>query len=135
VSPVVADTSAVLAALTGGQAATSVRNRLMSAGSLHAPHLLDIEVLHSLRGLVLNAKLSADRAQDARVDFATLRVIRYPANGLADRIWRLRDNLTAYDGCFVALAEALGYPLVTCDARLARASGHRAEIAASVGGT
>jgi predicted nucleic acid-binding protein len=134
VRPVVVDTSAVLAALTGGSPADPVKERLSAAGSLHAPHLLDIEVLHALRGLVHCAKLSTARAQDARTDFASLRLIRYPADGLADRIWELRENLTAYDGCFVALAESLAYPLVTCDARLGRASGHQAEIAVVAAG-
>ena len=62
------------------------------------------------------------------MDFAELSLIRYPHERLADRVWELRHNLTAYDGVFVALAEALGAPLVTCDARLAAAPELRAEI-------
>ena len=93
----------------------------MDDGDLHAPHLLDIEFLHALRRLTLRGELSDDRAHDARVDFADLALVRYPHEQLADRVWELRRNVTAYDGVFVALAETLDVPLVTCDARLAAA--------------
>jgi predicted nucleic acid-binding protein len=125
---IVLDTSAALTCLTGVDADPALRRRVVDGGSLHVPHLIDVEVLAALRGLVLGNKLTADRANDARRDFASLRLVRYPIVALADRIWWLRHTMTAYDGCFVALAEALGFPLITCDARLARANGHRAEI-------
>jgi predicted nucleic acid-binding protein len=101
---------------------------MVAAGSLHAPHLLDVEFLHALRGLVRGGKLSLDRAQDARTDFADLTITRYPVAGMGNRTWQLRDNLTAYDACFVALAEALQCPVVTCDERLSRAAGHSAVV-------
>jgi predicted nucleic acid-binding protein len=85
--------------------------------AVHAPHLLDVELLHTLRGLVTTARLTEDRAADARTDFADLTIVRYPHHPLADRVGALRHDLTAYDATFVALSEALGVPLVTCDAR------------------
>ncbi len=124
----VVDTSAVVAALTGGPGADGLRARLAGDGDLHAPHLVDVEVLHALRRLVAGRALTLRRAEEARADFAELAVVRYPHEPLADRIWELRNNLSAYDAAFVALAEALGVPLVTCDAALARAPGHRADV-------
>jgi predicted nucleic acid-binding protein len=69
-----------------------------------------------------------DRAADARNDFAQRGLVRYPHHPLAERMWALRHNLTAYDAAFVALAEELAVPLVTCDARLAAAPGHGALV-------
>lgn len=124
---IVVDTSAVLQALVGRPAADGLVARLGS-DELHAPHLVDVEVLHALRRLVVRRELTLDRAADARFDYADLRIVRYPHQPIADRIWELRANLSAYDAAFVALAEALGSPLVTSDARLARAPGHDAEV-------
>lgn len=123
----VVDTSAVLTALVGVPSNPTLGERLTGA-DLHAPHLIDIEVLHGLRSLVSTGKLDEDRADDARDDFADLMIARYPHEPLADRIWALRHNLTAYDAAFVSLSEALGAPLVTCDGRLATAPGHSAEV-------
>ena len=124
----VIDTSAVAAALVGRPTDSRLVDRLGNDGDLHAPHLLDVELLHALRRLVRTGQLTQERAADARADFAELTVVRYGHQPLADRAWDLRDSLTAYDATFVALAEALEVPLVTCDARLARASGHRAAV-------
>lgn len=124
----VIDTSAVLAALVARPPATGLVERLARDGDLHGPHLIDTEVLHSLRRLTITGELSEDRATDARSDFAELALVRYPHHPLSDRVWELRHNLTAYDATFVALAEALAVPLVTCDARLASAPGHRAHV-------
>ena len=122
----VVDTSAVLGALVGRPPDRRLVDRLSSGGDLCAPHLLDVELLHALRRLVIGGQLSEDRAADARNDFAALAVDRYDHVALADRNWELRHNLTADDATFVALAELLGVPLVTCDARLADAPGNRA---------
>jgi predicted nucleic acid-binding protein len=124
---VVPDSSALLHAFAAREPSPALLSRL-EAAQLHAPHLLDVEFLSGLRGLVQGKKLGVDRAQDTRDDFEDLVITRYSMTGLADRIWSLRDNVTAYDACYVALAEALDYPLVTSDARLARATGHHAEV-------
>jgi predicted nucleic acid-binding protein len=122
----VVDTSAVISALTGRPPSEALIERLATDGDLTAPHLIDIEFLHALRRLVLGRQLSEDRTADARSDFADLAITRYEHTVVADRIWQLRHGLTAYDAAFVALAELLGVPLVTCDARLADAPGNRA---------
>jgi len=124
----VVDTSAVLAALIARNPPTGLVERLAVDGDLHAPHLIDVEVLHALRRLNARGELSDERAADARTDFRELALVRYPHFQLGDRIWEMRRNLTAYDATFVALAEALGVPMVTCDARLASAPGHSARI-------
>jgi predicted nucleic acid-binding protein len=124
----VVDTSAVLAALASRPPDPALIKRLADDGDLHAPHLIDIEILNALRGLVRGGQLSEDRAHDVRTDVEDLAITRYGHQPLADRIWALRDNLTAYDAAFVALAEALEVPLITCDARLAKAPGVTAEL-------
>lgn len=124
----VLDSSAALEALAARDPAAGLVERLAEDGDLHAPHLIDTEVLHALRRMLRRGQLSVDRAVDARTDFADLTVVRYPHEPLGDRVWELRENLTAYDATFVALAEALDVPLITCDARLAAAPGHQARI-------
>ena len=124
----VVDTSAVLGALVGRPPDRRLVDRLSRDGDLCAPRLLDVELLHALRRLVIGGQLSEDRAADARDDFAALAVDRYDHVALADRTWELRHNLTAYDATFVAMAELLGVPLITCDTRLANAPGNRAAI-------
>ena len=91
-------------------------------------HLIDTEVLHALRRMTMNGAISDERAMDARSDFADLTLVRYPHQPLSDRVWALRHNLTAYDATFIALAETLDAPLITCDARLASAPGHTARV-------
>ncbi|HYV16107.1 MAG TPA: type II toxin-antitoxin system VapC family toxin [Conexibacter sp.] len=124
----VVDTSAVLEALAASDPAPGLVERLALDGDLHAPHLVDTEVLHALRGMAIGGAITNERAADARSDFADLTLVRYPHQPLSDRVWQLRHNLTAYDATFVALAETLGAPLITCDARLASAPGHTARI-------
>ncbi len=125
---IVVDTSAVLGVLAGRPAAPGLIDRVRSDGDLHAPHLLDVEFQHALRRLVVGRAISEDRAADVRTDFSDLSIVRYPHVSLADRMWELRNNVTAYDAAFLALAEVLAIPLVTCDARLARAPGHAALV-------
>jgi predicted nucleic acid-binding protein len=124
----VVDTSAVLAALVALEPPAGLVERLADDGDLHAPHLIDVEVLHALRRLNARGELSDDRASDARADFRELAVARYPHVDLSERIWELRHNLTAYDAAFVALAEALEVPLVTCDRGLRGAGSQRAVV-------
>ena len=89
-----------------------------------APHLLDIEVLSVLRGLVLGRKLTDDEAVVARAHYFGLFIERHDTASLADRIWQLRHGYTAYDAAYIALAEALRAPLHTCDAKLSGGSHH-----------
>lgn len=124
----VVDTSAVLEALAATPPSTALTERLSADGDLHAPHLLDVEVLHALLGMSIRGEISDERAADARSDYGDLALVRYSHAPLADRIWELRDNMTAYDAAFVALAELVEAPLVTCDGRMAAAPGHRARI-------
>lgn len=124
----VLDTSAAIDALAGTSPASGLIERLGDDGDLHAPHLIDVEFIQALRRLEAAGHLGADRARDLLDDFLDLPVVRYPQHHLAERIWDLRHNLTAYDAAYVALAESLDVPLVTCDARLASAPGHRARV-------
>ena len=125
---IVVDASAVVDAVVHERADPALTERLRADSQLHAPHLIDVEVAHALRRLVALGELSSDRASDARVDVAELPIRRYPHRPLLERAWELRDSLSAYDAVYVALAELLEAPLVTCDERLARAPGHDAEI-------
>ena len=125
---IVVDTSALISVLAERPLIEPLRTRLVADDDLHAPYLVDVEILNSLRGLVARGTISLDRATDARADYANMLITRYPHQPLADRIWELRENISAYDAAFVALAEALGCPLITCDARLGRAANHAAQI-------
>jgi predicted nucleic acid-binding protein len=95
---------------------------------MHAPQLLDIEITQVLRRLVRQKEITVARAELALQDLADLVVERHAHQALIPRIWQLRDSLSAYDGAYVALAEALAAPLLTCDAKLAGAHGHRATV-------
>ncbi len=125
---IVVDTSVVLAVLTARRPPERLVERVADGGELHAPHLLDVEMLHALRRMTADGTLPLDRAEDALAEFAELAVLRHSHEPFADRVWALRHNVTAYDGMFVALAEALDAPLVTSDARLAGAPGVSAMI-------
>lgn len=102
--------------------------RVGDDGDLHAPHLIDVEVLSALRRLVATGELTAEVAAVARRHFGELPIERYPHTHLVDRMWELRHSITAYDATYVALAELLGCPLVTTDIRLARATAHRVTV-------
>ena len=119
---IVVDASAVIEVLVG-RAPPSLAPRLAAETTLHAPHLLDTEVLHGLRRLVASRHLTDDQADEARSSFDALTIDRYPHAPLSTRVWSLRGNLSAYDATYVALAEALDAPVVTTDARLAAAPG------------
>lgn len=122
------DSAVVVDALTAADGVDDLHGYL-AAEELHAPTLLDYEVLSALRGLTLGAHLSAARAQDVLTDFEDLPIQRWPsADSLRRRAFQLRDNLSAYDAAYIALAEALECPLLTRDARLARSGGHVAQI-------
>lgn len=101
---------------------------LEASEHMHAPQLLDIEITQVLRRLVQRKEISTARAEQALDDLGNLVIERHEHQSLVRRIWQLRDSLTAYDGAYVALAEALEAPLLTCDSKLAGAHGHGATI-------
>jgi predicted nucleic acid-binding protein len=126
---IVVDASAVLDVLLRTPAAKPIEQRLFASGeTLHAPHLLDVEIAQVVRRYVAHGDIDSERGRVALEDLADLPLRRYPHDFLLPRIWTLRNNLTAYDAAYVALAEALDAPLLTRDARLAGAAGHRARI-------
>ena len=126
---IVVDASALLEALLRTPAAKVVEDRLFVPGqTLHAPHLLDVEVAQVILRYAAKGEIDGERGRVALADLADLPLRRYPHDFLLPRIWDLRNNLTAYDAAYVALAEALDVPLLTRDRRLAAAGGHRAQI-------
>ena len=126
---IVVDASAVLELLLRTKRATRVEARLFTTGeTLHAPHLLDVEVAQVVRRYWRSGAIKADRGAQALADLLDLPIARYPHDVLLPRIWQLRLNVTAYDAAYLALAEALRARLLTCDARLASAPGHRTRV-------
>jgi predicted nucleic acid-binding protein len=126
---IVLDASAAVEILLQTAAGVEAAERVLAPdSSLHAPHLLDVEVAQVFRRFVSRGELSAERARQALHDLADLPLERYPHEVLLPRIWALRENLTAYDASYVALAEILGATLLTRDGRLQRASGHSALV-------
>jgi predicted nucleic acid-binding protein len=91
--------------------------------ALHVPHLIDIDVAQVLRRYVREAQVTAEDAANAVRDLRDLDLTRHAHEPLLDRVWDLRDNFSAYDAVYVALAEVLNASLVTCDRRLAHAPG------------
>jgi len=126
---IVVDASALLEVLLRTPVARSIEERLFEPGqSLHAPHLVDLEIAQVLRRYAAGGQISAGRGREALDDLASFRLRRWPHESLIMRIWDLRRNLTAYDAAYVALAEALDAPLLTRDRRLATAPGIRARV-------
>lgn len=124
----VIDASTVAAALVENSARGSWALNLLGGGGLVAPHLMPAECANVLRRAELNGNISRDVALLAHADLASLPVELYPYAPFAKRIIALRSAVTTYDGWYVALAEAIGAPLATCDRRLARAHGLRCEV-------
>lgn len=127
---IILDASAAVTYLLNLQPdAGRIRARVEQPGeSLHVPHLFDVEVLHVLRRYSLRGQITPTRALHAVEALVDLRAIRYPHAPFINSIWELRRNLSAYDATHIALAEALHFPVVTLDARLASAPGHRALV-------
>jgi predicted nucleic acid-binding protein len=126
---IVLDASAVLELLLRTSTGKSVADRIASPKeTLHAPHLLDLEVAQVLRRYEAAKTLTPRRADEALGDFLDIELTRYPHQIFLARIWALRQNATAYDAVYLALAEALGAPLLTTDQRLAGVPGHDADI-------
>jgi predicted nucleic acid-binding protein len=126
---IVIDASTMLEMLLNTPVGARVADRLLAASeTLHAPHLIDVEVAQVLRRYARTADLDLARGRQALDDLADFPLFRYPHEVLLPRIWELRANVTAYDAAYLALAEALPAPLVTRDRRLASAPGHRARV-------
>jgi len=126
---IVLEASAAVEWLLQTSSGLEVARRVLSSGeSLHAPHLLDVEVTQVLRRAVNMRAVSGDRAREALEDLSQLPLQRYPHFPFLRRIWELHRNLTAYDALYVALAEALGATLLTCDKKIAAAPGHHAQV-------
>lgn len=120
---IVVDASALLEVLLRTPAADEVEARLFHEPreTLHAPHLLDVEVAQVLRRYAAIGEIDEQRGGGALADLADFPIRRYPHDFLLPRVWNLRGNFTAYDGVYVALAEALNAHLLTRDQRLASA--------------
>jgi predicted nucleic acid-binding protein len=126
---IVLDASAVVELVLGSPRGAPVRTRIQQPDeSLHAPHLLDVEVASVLRRYHLSGELSREEGREALVDLAGLDIVRYPHDPLLARVWELRASVTAYDAVYLALAEVLEAPLLTLDRRLTRVRGHRAQV-------
>ncbi len=126
---IVLDASAVIDWLLQTPSGQRIEKRIYARNeTLHAPHLVDLEVTQVLRRLTQQGVVSGTRANEAVRDLLDLRVTRYPHTVLLPRIWQLRHNFSAYDAAYIVLAEKLGAPLITRDGRLASASGHGVNI-------
>ena len=126
---IVVDASVLVEVLLRMPGADAIAPRLFdSRQSLHAPHLIDIEIAQVVRRFALSGELEERRGREALADLSDFPLRRYPHDALLPRIWDLRNNLTGYDAAYVALAEALDAPLLTRDQRLARAAGHDARV-------
>ncbi len=126
---IVVDASAMTEFLLQTSLGSQVETRLFrDADAIHAPHLLDVEVVQALRRLVRAGDVLPHRAEEALEDLIGLDVHRHSHIDLLGRAWELRDNLTAYDAMYVALAEAMDAWLVTCDGPLGATPGHAVQI-------
>jgi predicted nucleic acid-binding protein len=121
---IVVDASAAVSALLNAGPA----RRALAREPLHAPHLIDSEVANALRRQLAAGRIDAGQGWAALNVLRRLAVTRHAAFSLADRVWELREQLSAYDAAYVALAEALDASLLTADARLARAPGLRCPV-------
>ena len=126
---IVVDASVLLEMLLETARSARISERVLAEGeTLHAPHLLDLEVLQVLRRYTLSGDLTSERADRALEDLMDLRILRYPHLPFVGRIWELRTNMTAYDAAYIALAEVLPATFVTCDRRVATSGGHSARV-------
>ncbi len=128
---IVADASIVLDLLVPSSATPTDLGDRFSSEVIAAPELLDVEVAQVLRRFVLKRQLEVGRAEAALDDLALLPIERYPHASLIGRAFALRDNVTAYDGVYIALAEQLGAALWTRDAALGALPGLRVRVEVS----
>jgi predicted nucleic acid-binding protein len=126
---IVVDASALLEFLLQTSIGGRVEARLFrDEEEFHAPHLVDVEVVQGLRRLVRMGEVSSGRADEAVADLADLDLHRHAHLDLLGRAWQLKENISAYDAMYIALAEAIEAPMVTCDGPLGKSPGHRARI-------
>ncbi len=125
----VVDSGLVVAALVDSGPVGTWADHLLATDDLAAPHLLPVAVANVLRRATIAGEISADTAALAHADLLSLRVELFAYEPFATRVWELRDNVTAYDGWYVALAESLSAKLATLDLRLAKAAGPRCAFA------
>ncbi len=126
---IVLDASAAVDWLLRTNVGLQIENRIFARNeSLHAPHLLHLEVAQVLRRVAQQNAVSPRRAEEAVSDLADLRIHLYPHGAFLPRIWQLRHNFSAYDAVYVALAEILGGTLVTRDRRLGSTATHAAKV-------
>jgi predicted nucleic acid-binding protein len=124
---IVLDASVVVELIINSSAAESIRRHLATRhDSFIVPHLLDVEVMSALRNLVAGQRVDLHRSEQLLAGLDSLPVERYPHTPLLGRIWELRHNFTAYDAVYIALAEATGSVLYTCDEKLSR--NHNARV-------
>ena len=126
---IVVDASALVEILLNRPSGKRLAYRLRDPDeAVHVPHLIDLEIAQTLRRYQATGEMSPLRAGQALLAFVQMPLERHPHWPFLDRIWELRRNLTAYDAAYVALAEALDAPLLTCDRALASAPGHHAVV-------
>ena len=127
---IVLDASALVELILDTPAGRLIAARIADAAEgLHTPHLADVEVLQALRRYVREGEIDSDEATVAIEDFRALDLRRHAHESLLNRVWELRDNLTAYDAVYVALAEILDAVLLTCNGPLSRAAGMSVRVA------
>jgi predicted nucleic acid-binding protein len=124
----VIDASAAIEWLLNSSTGRRVRDVLLSAQALAAPHLIDVEIVQTLRRYVRRREITPERGRVALRDLGDVQLNRFPHLPMAERMWELRDNVSAYDAAYVSLAEGLDATLLTCDRKLASAVGLRVRV-------
>ena len=126
---IVIDASALLESLLRTPEAKAVDRWLFEPGQkLHAPHLIDVEIAQTIRRLTLSREVDGERGRGALANLADLSIDRHSHRPLLPRVWQLRDNFSAYDAVYVALAEVIDAPLLTRDRRLASAASNYVSV-------